>query len=227
MDRAIRNSFISTKPTLQNFGGPTSAWLTALASVIIAAAFVIATALFRGINVGPSSGRLLAIGVGTILLVITLFLVVLTIPWISPRVRLWSQIVLGLCLAVAGIVHLLLARDQLDESTLLGLGFVAAGLAQIVLAAIVIRTVLLRRPARAGYLAIIALNVALVFFYAVHVWIGLPLAGTAKGVILGMQEQIDITGSLTKVAELISLLLAFIWLSSFRAGRMSGHQRHR
>lgn len=225
MDRAVRNtSFTSAEPTLQNFGGPASAWVTALASVILGAAFVIATALFRGINVGPSSSRLLAIGGGTILLVIALFLAVLVIPWISPRVRLWSQIALALCLAVAGIAHLLLAREHLEESSLLGLGFVAAGLAQIVLAAIVIRTVLLRRPGRAGYLVIIALNVALVFLYAVHVWLGLPLAGTAKGVILGIQEQIDVPGSLTKVAELVSLLLAFIWLSSFRTGGLSGHQ---
>lgn len=223
MDHAARNtSFMSAEPKLQNFGAPASAWLTALASVIVAAAFVIATALFRGINVGPSTSRLLAIGGGTILLVVALFLAVLLIPWISPRVRLASQIALALCLAVAGIMHLLLTREHLEESTLLGLGFVAAGLVQIVLAAIVIWAVLRRRPARAGYLAIIALNAALVFFYAVHVWLGLPLAGAPKGVILGMQEQIDVPGSLTKVVELVSFLLAFIWLSSFRAGGVSG-----
>lgn len=225
MDSVARNtSFTSAEPKLQNFGGPASAWLTALASVILAAGFVIATALFRGINAGPSTSRLVAISGGTILLVIALFLAVMLIPWMSPRVRLGSQIALAICLAVAGIVHLVLAREQLDESTLLGLGFVGAGLVQIVLAATVTWAVLRRRQARAGYLAIIALNAALVFLYAVHVWLGLPLAGAAKGVILGTQEQIDIPGAFTKVAELVSLLLAFIWLSSFRAGRMSGRR---
>ena len=206
-------------PVLRRIGPPPSAWLMALASVALSAGFVVATALFRGLNLGPSTPRLLVISAATVLLLLALFLSVLMIPWISPSVRRGSQLVLGLCLALAGVMHFVLTREHLEESTVLGLGFVAAGLLQILLAAIVLGAVLRNHRARAVSFAVIGLNAALVFLYAVHVWLGLPLGGAASGARLGSQEQIDLPGTMTKLVELVSLVLAFVSLSSFRAIR--------
>lgn len=208
--------FTRTRPALRRNGPPASAWIVAVVSVALGAGFVVAAAMFRGLSLGPRTPRLLVISGVTTLLLLALFLAVLMIPWISPRVRRWSQLVLGLSLAVAGVVHFFVTREHLEESTLLGVGFIAAGLLQILLAALFLVAALRNRWAREACFAVVLLNAALVFLYGVHVWLGLPLGGEATGATLGSQEQIDLPGTVTKLAELVSLVLAFVALSSFR-----------
>jgi hypothetical protein len=206
---------------LRRSGPPASAWLTGLVAIALAGAFVVATALFRGVNAGPAAARLSVIGATTAIVLLAVFVAVLKIPWISPNVRRWSQLTLSLCLVVAGAMHFVLTREHLEESTLLGFGFVGAGLLQILLAAVVFRDFVQKREGRMAYLAVIGTNAALVFLYAVHVWLGLPVAGRTMSTTLGSQEQVDFPGILTKIAELISLVLAFVALYSFRLVKLN------
>ncbi len=207
---------------LRRVGPPAAAWLTALAALALSAGFVIGSAIFRGITIGPSTATRLVVilALNAILLLLT-FIAVLLVPWISPSVRLWSQVILSLALAFAGAMHFVLASAHLDESTLLGLGFFAAGALQIALAVVVITVTFVKRRPPFVFLAVIALNAALVFLYAVHVWLGFPLAGRPTSTTLGGQEDIDLPGIVTKLAELVSLVLGYVSLASFRTRRMS------
>jgi hypothetical protein len=83
--------------------------------------------------------------------------------------------VLAVALAVAGVMHLLLTPDHLADSTLMGVGFVAAGIAELGLAGAV-----LLRPGRAAYLAVIGVAALLVALYLYNVLVGLPFAGGAS-----------------------------------------------
>jgi hypothetical protein len=80
--------------------------------------------------------------------------------------------VLAAALAVAGVMHLLLTADHFGESTLMGLGFVAATVAQLGLAGAV-----LVRPGRWVYAAAIATSAVLIVLFLYNVFIGLPFAG--------------------------------------------------
>jgi len=80
---------------------------------------------------------------------------------------------LAASLAVAGIIHFLLMPDHLVESTIFGLGFLGAGIAQLGLAGGV-----LLRPGRLLYAAIIAISLTLVSLYAFNVAVGLPFDGS-------------------------------------------------
>jgi hypothetical protein len=92
--------------------------------------------------------------------------------------RLWTRAGLAGVLAIAGVIHLLLTPDHLAESTLFGLGFATSAGAQFGLAAVV-----LLRPERWVYAAIIAVSVVLMGLYAYNVMVGLPLhAGAAAEV---------------------------------------------
>ena len=81
---------------------------------------------------------------------------------------------LAASLAVAGIIHCLLMPDHFVKSTIFGLGFLGAGIAQLGLAGAV-----LLRPGRLVYAAIIAISLTLMSLYAFNVAVGLPLHGSA------------------------------------------------
>ena len=119
-----------------------------------------------------------------------------------------SRLALGLSLLIAASFHLLLLGDHAEESPLLGLGFLAAGLIQLGLA-----TVVILRPHPRAYYGVIALNVGLIMLYAAHVVIGLPLTpGAQGGFTLGPTEAVDAVSLATKASELMGIALAFALL---------------
>lgn len=81
------------------------------------------------------------------------------------------RLTLGLAaaLAVAGLIHSLLAPEHLVMSTLFGFGFLAAGVAQLGMAAWA--TI---RPTRLLYAAVLASTAVLGGTYAYNVLVGLP-----------------------------------------------------
>lgn len=132
--------------------------------------------------------------------------------------RLPSRVVLRLVMAagllVAGWIHVLLVPEHLAESTILGLGFLGAGIAQLALAGLVIW-----RPRLWTLSAVVALNATLIVVYAYAVLVGLPFGGgehgeAAVGLVIGAGEPIDVFGALSKIGEATSLLLAFALLGA-------------
>lgn len=89
-------------------------------------------------------------------------------PRSRPRANLLSGALAG-ALGVAGLIHCLLMPDHFAESTILGLGFLAAAAAQLGLAALV-----LLRPRSWVYAAVIGASVVLMGLYAFNVAVGLP-----------------------------------------------------
>lgn len=85
-----------------------------------------------------------------------------------PRPNLISGALAG-ALGVAGLIHCLLMPDHFATSTIFGLGFLSAAIAQIGLAALV-----LLRPRAWVYAAVIGLSVVLMGLYAFNVAVGLP-----------------------------------------------------
>lgn len=85
-----------------------------------------------------------------------------------PRPNLISGALAG-ALGVAGLIHCLLMPDHFATSTIFGLGFLSAAVAQIALAAFV-----LLRPQTWVYTAVIGLSVVLMGLYAFNVAVGLP-----------------------------------------------------
>ena len=119
-----------------------------------------------------------------------------------------SRRVLSLLLLFAASFHLLLLGEHAEESPLLGLGFLASGLIQVGLAAVVIL-----RPHPLAYYGVIALNVALIVLYAAHVVIGLPLTPAAQGgFTLGPTEAVDAVSLAAQASELMGVALAFALL---------------
>jgi hypothetical protein len=125
------------------------------------------------------------------------------------------QLPLAAVLLVAGTIHLLLTPEHLAESTLLGAGFLLAGVAQVVLAVLV----LLRRPSDLVLTAAIAVTVALIALYAYAVLVGLPfgeheehMATAEAGLVLGAGEPVDLWGFVNLLAELAALPLAGVLL---------------
>ena len=115
----------------------------------------------------------------------------------------------AVALFTAGWIHLMLTGEHLDEATILGLGFLLAGLVQVGLA-IMIGT----RPRDLAYYGVVAVNAALIFLYGYAVLKGLPLGGHdhGGGLLLGSGEAIDVPGAVSKIAELLSLVAAFVLL---------------
>ena len=111
---------------------------------------------------------------------------------------------LALSLFAAGWIHLLLAPAHLGEAAALGLGFVVAAVAQLVLAA------LAGRADRVTLLAAIVIDVAIVVLYGYAVLIGLPLEGHehAVGLVLGAGEPVDALGAACLAAEATAVGLA-------------------
>jgi hypothetical protein len=136
-------------------------------------------------------------------------------PLPARAMRRATVVRVGLAAAtfVAAWMHLVLTPEHLGESTLLGLGFLAAGLVQLALAAVVVE-----RPSERALSLLVVVNVALLAIWAYAVLVGLPLAdgghdsGEAAGLVIGHGEPIDLAAAITKAAELASLLLAVLLL---------------
>ena len=134
-----------------------------------------------------------------------------------PRGISWTtaaQLLVAVLLGAAGIAHLYLAPEHLAESTLVGVGFIAAGIVQLALAALV-----LLRPDRGVLWAVIAVSAVLIIFYAWNVLLGLPIVGPDAaqhahegGLVIGLGERIDAAGALTKAAELLTIVGAALLL---------------
>lgn len=145
-------------------------------------------------------------------------LAVVAIPASAPRVPagLWPRVMLAGALFTSGWIHLALAPEHLGQAAMLGLGFLAAGLAQIALAGLVIV-----RPSNLAYYAVVGLNATLIALYAVAVLKGLPFGGDhdhASGLVLGAGEPVDLQGAVSKIVELFSLAAALVLLGR-RDGR--------
>jgi hypothetical protein len=115
---------------------------------------------------------------------------------------------------VAAWMHLVLTPEHLAESTLLGLGFLGAGLLQLGLAAVIVQ-----RHRERALSMLVAVDVALLAIWADAVLVGLPLAGGghghdggATGLVIGHGEPVDLAAAVTKVAEVTSLVLALLLL---------------
>jgi hypothetical protein len=129
-----------------------------------------------------------------------------------------GRVALAAALLLAAWIHLLLVPEHLAESTALGAGFLAAGVAQASLAAVV----LLRRS-EVTLFAAVAVSAALLALYAWAVVVGLPIGGAAgeaheaaAGLRLFAGEPIDLAGAANALAELTALVLAVVMLGGTR-----------
>jgi hypothetical protein len=139
-----------------------------------------------------------------------LLLAVVAIPTSAATVPfpLWRRVILAGALFTAGWIHLALTPEHLEEATILGLGFLAAGLAQLALAVLITA-----RPSDLAYYAVVGLSAALIVLYAIAVLKGLPFDGShdhGTGLTLGAGEPVDIEGAVSKLAELFSLATAVV-----------------
>lgn len=149
---------------------------------------------------------------------------------------------LAVALGAAGIIHCLLAPEHMEISFMFGAGFLAAGIAQLAMAAMAIL-----RPSRLVHVAIIASTLALTGLYAYNVAVGLPFrepaavaavidahtadtahehadaaataaaqAGVADhhkaGVVVGAGEPVDPYGAMTQLAQLSAAAAALTLL---------------
>jgi hypothetical protein len=136
------------------------------------------------------------------------------------------RLVLAVATVVAGWMHLVLTPEHLGESTILGLGFLGAGLAQLALAVLVVEG-----SSELVLSVLVALTVALIAVWAYAVLVGLPLAegghghgAEETGLVVGHGEPIDLVAAVTKLAELTSLAAALLLL---RVGPRTGHPSDR
>jgi len=207
----MRTEFMGISERREAQGRPTGspprgAWILALGAVGLSALFVLAVALSRGLRPLSAIAALMLVAAACSLLII-----ILVVPWANPGVRIWSRLLMAAALATAGILHFVLIREHAEESALLGYGFLVAGSVQLLLA-----LVFLIRPVRLAAYAVIGVNAALLFLYVVHVYLGLPLSAAAPRAVLGTREEIDLPGMITKLAELVSLVLGFVTLAVAR-----------
>jgi hypothetical protein len=136
--------------------------------------------------------------------------------------RIAALLTLALLLLVAASIHLILTPEHLGVSTLLGVGFLLAGLAQLGLAGFA-----LSAPSRAetiGMDVVIVVNLALIVIYVYAVLVGLPLeaghaADDAVGLRLGAGEPIDLKGGIDLIAEVAAVGIAAVL--ALRRDRMS------
>jgi hypothetical protein len=115
--------------------------------------------------------------------------------------------ILAISLVAAGALHVALTGDHMEESVLLGWGFVLAGIVQMVCGVMAIR------PGRAPYGAIVVLNGVLIALYLMHVTTGLPLPDAKEAVdemrgLLGSREALEPLALLTKAAEIVGIGVA-------------------
>lgn len=134
----------------------------------------------------------------------------------APRegaVAPWSALALPGALLVAGWIHVLLVPEHLGESSLLGMGFVAVGAAELVLAAVAFAGAIRGRQSAPEWvrLAVVIVVVASLAAYAYAVLVGLPFDPVehASGLALGAGEPVDASGAIAKLSELAAIALAF------------------
>lgn len=168
---------------------------------------------------GPLTQPTAGIGAGIMALGAALSLVsVVAVPVRATRLDSGSvaRLAMSAALFVAGWIHLLLVPEHFGESTILGLGFLVSGIAQLVLAAVV-----LWRPRGWAFGGVVAINVTLIVVYAYAVMVGLPFGehsehADAVGVVVGAGEPIDWYGAISKIAEFGSAVIAFVLLTPKR-----------
>ena len=134
-------------------------------------------------------------------------------PALAPRLALAASLFL------AGWIHILLTPEHLGEATVLGLGFLAAGVVQLALAGLA-----LARPRDWVWYSVIAVNAALILVYVYAVLVGLPFMSDhadVGGLVIGSGEPIDLFGAFTTIAQIAGLALAFHQLGGPAAGRSS------
>lgn len=118
------------------------------------------------------------------------------------------RVVLAGALLAAGSIHLQLTPDHYGESRLLGAGFFCSAIAQLALGAVV-----MVRPWRLAYVCVMGLSVVLIVIYAYAVFHGLPIGQMdMAGVRIGAGEAVDLSGAVTKVAELTTIVVAAVLL---------------
>jgi len=204
-----------------------SRWLKPLTFLIGLAVAVDATLLqFRIVDyvadpglAGPLTQPAAGIGAGLMALGAALIVVaIVVLPARTSRLAAGSlrRLVMAAALFAAGWIHLMLVPEHLGESMILGLGFLASGIAQVILA-----TLVLWRPKDWNLSLVIAINVTLIAIYAYAVMVGLPFGDHAQheqavGLVLGAGEPIDWYGAISKIAELVSTAIAFVLLGSKR-----------
>ena len=94
--------------------------------------------------------------------------------------RRLSTFVFAASLAVAGVIHWLLTPEHMAMSAIFGVGFLAAGSAQVGMAALAVV-----RPSRLLYATVIASTVVLSSTYAYNVLVGLPFHEVATATTVG------------------------------------------
>jgi hypothetical protein len=118
------------------------------------------------------------------------------------------RVLLAAALLTTASIHLQLMPDHFAESWILGLGFIVAAMAQLALGAVI-----LVDGSRLAYLGMVGLSVVLIAIYAYAVLHGLPIGGRdMEGLKVGTGEAVDLSGALSKGAELVSIVLALVLL---------------
>jgi hypothetical protein len=156
----------------------------------------------------PSAGPGPAVAAGGGLLLLTGILVLRPGAGRLPR-GTWPRVALAGSLAVAAWIHFDILGEHLGQTLLLGLGTAGFGVAQAALAVL-----LLARPRRWALDLVVAVDAALIFFYAFNVLIGLPFAKPepfSPGLLLGQGEAVGLRGAVALICE-ISGMGAAIWL---------------
>jgi hypothetical protein len=107
-----------------------------------------------------------------------------------PAVRtMWPTALLAMALAAAGAIHLALAPQHFADSALMGLGFGAAGLAQLALGLVVLAS-----SWRGVYVIVIAVSLALMAMFAFNALVGLPFGGSRGGAVAGVATVAVVAG---------------------------------
>ncbi len=121
----------------------------------------------------------------------------------------WPRVVLAGLLGVAAWIHFDIVGEHLGQTVLLGLGTAGFGVAQAALAVL-----LVIRPKRWALDLEVAVDAALVFFYAFNVVVGLPFAKAepfSPGLLLGQGEAVGLRGAVALICE-VSAMGTAIWL---------------
>ena len=138
--------------------------------------------------------------------------------------RVALRLTLTVLLLAAAVIHLVLTPEHLGISTVLGLGFLAAGLAQSALAGLAVGASDRLQPL--VMYAVVVVNVALIAIYLYAVLVGLPVeAGHAdddSGLRIGAGEAVDVKGAVDLIAEVAAVgIAAFLALAGERRRRAS------
>lgn len=129
------------------------------------------------------------------------------------------RLTLTVLLLAAAVIHLILTPEHLGVSTVLGLGFLAAGLAQSALAGLSVGASERLQPLVMH--AVIVVNIALIGIYLYAVLVGLPIeAGHTDdgGLSIGAGEAVDVKGAVDVIAEVAAVAIAAFLASAGEKG---------